>query len=114
VSRPLAGLFAILHARSRFPPRSVPNCKQTGLENRAAHSRLPSLLLRNLRTAQSNEAETAGEAQLRHILNELEIGGDFGAKRSVIVRPVCACQGRAPVSRCLHLDSARRAGGLCL
>jgi hypothetical protein len=31
VSRPLAGLFSILHARALFPPRSVPNCKQTGL-----------------------------------------------------------------------------------
>jgi hypothetical protein len=31
VSRPLAGLFSILHARALFPPRSAPNCKQTGL-----------------------------------------------------------------------------------
>ncbi len=31
VSRPLAGLFSILHARALFPPRSVPNCKQTGI-----------------------------------------------------------------------------------
>jgi hypothetical protein len=31
VSRPLAGLFSILHARALFPPRFVPNCKQTGI-----------------------------------------------------------------------------------
>ena len=31
VSRPLAALFSNLHARALFPPRSVPNCKQTGL-----------------------------------------------------------------------------------
>jgi hypothetical protein len=30
-----------------------------------------------------------------------------------IVQPVCASQGRAPVSRCLHLDNARRAGEFC-
>ncbi len=33
VSRPLAGLFSILHARALLPPRSVPNCKQTGIGN---------------------------------------------------------------------------------
>jgi len=32
VSRPLAGLFSILHARALLPPRSAPNCKQTGIE----------------------------------------------------------------------------------
>jgi hypothetical protein len=31
VPRPLAGLFSILHARALFPPRSAPNCKQTGV-----------------------------------------------------------------------------------
>src|SRR5208282_2980938 len=31
VSRPLAGLFSILHARALLPQRSVPNCKQTGI-----------------------------------------------------------------------------------
>ena len=31
VSRPLAGLFSILHARALLRPRSAPNCKQTGI-----------------------------------------------------------------------------------
>ena len=36
VSRPLAGLFSILHARALLPLRSVPNCKQTGSDSGGA------------------------------------------------------------------------------
>ena len=101
MSRPLAGLFSILHARALFPPRSVPNCKQTGLEYR-----------RRIRASNSFDQEsqncpiqgkaTTAEAHTRHISNRVRNGGLILARNAPsIVQPVCACQCIArPVSLC--------------
>jgi len=56
VSRPLAGLFSILHARALLPPRSVPNCKQTGIGKGGAVAPHNSFD-RNLRIAQFAEGQ---------------------------------------------------------
>ncbi len=112
VARPLAGLFSILHARALLPRAPFRIANRPAL-NQAAHPRHPIPLTKNLRIAQYRGRPTA-KAQTRHISQESEMGVGIGAKPFVMVRPVCACQGRAPVSRCLHLDNSRRAWGLCL
>jgi hypothetical protein len=58
VSRPLAGLFSILHARALLPPRSVPNCKQTGIGKGGAAAPPDSL-------GQVSELPNSGEGRRR-------------------------------------------------
>ncbi len=101
VSRPLARLFSILHARASFPRAPFRIANRPAL-NQAAHPRHPIPLTKNLRITQYSGRPTA-KAPTRHISQESEMGAGIGAKPFVMVRPVCACQGRAPVSRCLHL-----------
>ena len=113
VSRPLAGLFSILHPRTLLPRAPFRIANRPALE-KAAQSRHTIPLSRKLGIAQYKGRPSTAEAQTRHILNRVLNDGLILARNAPsIVRPVCACQGRAPVSRCLHLDSARRAGGLC-
>ncbi len=96
-----------------FPLRSAPNCKQTGIGKGGAVAP-PSTFDWDLRMAQSDIAETTVEAQLRHILNDSEMGLVLARNAPSIVQPVCACQGCVALSPLdLHLDSARRAWGLC-
>jgi hypothetical protein len=82
VSRPLAGLFSILHPRTLLPRAPFRIANRPALE-KGAQLRQPIPLTRNLRIAQSRGGPTTAEAQPRHISRQSETGADFGAKRSV-------------------------------
>jgi hypothetical protein len=113
VSQPLAGLFSILHARP-FSPRSVPNRKQTGPESGGA-SAPPNSIDQKSQNCPIQEKTNNGRGADAPYLNRVRNGGLILARNAPsIVQPVCACQCIArPVPSALHIDSARRAGGLC-
>jgi hypothetical protein len=114
VTAPGRTVFNSPRARPTAPRAPFRIANRPALE-KAAQSRHAIPLSRKLGIAQYKGRPSTAEAQTRHILNRVLNDGLILARNAPsIVRPVCACQGRAPVSRCLHLDSARRAGGLCL
>jgi hypothetical protein len=75
----LKELFRLTEISPRAPFRIV----NRPASDMAAHLRHPTHLIENLRTAQSDKAETTTEAQTRHISYESETGAGIGAKRSV-------------------------------
>ena len=101
VSRPQAGLFSILHARALFPPRSVPNCKQTGIGKGGAFAPPNSFDQESQNCPIQGKANNGRGADAPY-LNRVRNGGLILARNAPsIVQPVCACQCIArPVSRC--------------
>ena len=114
VSRPLAGLFSILHARALFPPRSVPNCKQTGIGKGGAVAPPNSFDHESQNCPGQGKAEN-GRRRRAIFHTGARRGLVLARNAPSIVQPVCACQCIArPVPSALHIDSARQAWGLCL
>jgi hypothetical protein len=114
VSRPQAGLFSILHARALFPPRSVPNCKQTGVGYGGAVAQ-PNSFDQEAQNCPIQGMANNGRGADAPYFKGIRNGGLILARNAPsIVQPVCACQCIArPVPSALHIDSARQAWGLC-
>ena len=104
VSRPLAGLFSILHALALFPPRSVPNCKQIGIGKGGAVAP-PNPFDQESRSCpiqgRANDGRGADAPYLKPVVDE---GLVLARNAPSIVQPVCACQCIArPVPSALHI-----------
>jgi hypothetical protein len=82
VAAPGRTVFNSPRARPLSPRAPFRIANRPALE-KAAQSRHPIPLTRNLRIAQFRGGPTTAEAQTRHISTDFVMGADFGAKRSV-------------------------------
>ena len=103
VSRPQAGLFSILHARALLPPRSVPNCKQTGIGKGGAVAPPNSFDHESQNCPGQGKAEN-GRRRRAIFHTRARRGLVLARNAPSIVQPVCACQCIArPVPSALHI-----------
>jgi hypothetical protein len=114
VTAPGRTVFNSPRARPLSPPRSVPNCKQTGTGKGGAVAPPNSFDQETQNCPIQRRANDGRGADAPHF-NGVRNGGLILARNAPsIVQPICACQCIArPVPSALHIDSARQAWGLC-